>query len=67
MTLKVTVTLDEDVIVTFEVTLTKSIRSPRTIFKMLALLDWFDLGFSLQFQGRETYLLDIKPIKNQDV
>ena len=39
MTLKVSVTLDEDVIVTFEVTLTKSVRSPRVknnlIFKLL--------------------------------
>ena len=33
--LKVTVTLDEDVIVTLEVTLAKGKRSPRTIFKLL--------------------------------
>ena len=33
--LKVTVTLDEDVIVTLEVTLTKGKRSPRTVFKLI--------------------------------
>ena len=51
MTLKVTVTLDEDVIVTFEFTLTKSIRSPRTVFKLL--------GLFVNSRGQKYVILDL--------